>query len=1649
MPPLQSHQSSRATVDAARTQSVQHWPDWRVTRRQIIAEISKQKLSTNPKDLATLLGNATQKSDYFAKLKEFFQDELEFSQKSESLILDSLKPVAAEIARLKKELQGSNPEATEANENLKAMLLEHPMAAIRLSQDTYLGKKFGDAARKQMDEISDRIQGLYDAIGHERAHILEEMRGQLGVDEIQRKYRLFCLLANSRVAQAEEAVVSAQEQVVPLEMEVSTLRQALADERQKTTDRDAATKSLLEEKDKRLVTLERAADHIRELNDLRKEKIKTLETQLTDTKVANDELLAVKDNALARMSASLDEKNAKIQSLDSKARALEANQKQSEGTIAGQAQELTNAREDAAATIGKLDADKRHLESTVTQLNEAVKSLQDQLSALTVAKDGAIQDLESKANGLQEDKDHLEARVSEQAQELTNAREDATATIERLDADNRHLESTVTELKDTVKSLQDQLSALTVAKDGAIQDLESTAKGLQADANATLGLRDERIRDLEGTVGERDNTVKSLQDQLSALKIEKDLEISGLKTALKTAEDDAEAAKNAQDLDFSNSMTAKNKEITELKKAANEEQSIKKDLLRRIEQMEQAAQAAQDNHSAAIAAKDREIEVQRTQAADAGKAANEGLLAKNRWIDSLQQRHKEEVTAKDAEITTLSSNADSMRQRLHDEATAKDSEIKRLESEAETMRQSQTAKDAEIEKRTRGLRSAVLMVATLIGDSIGMEATDSLVNDLELMSLKHPVEKAVIVNDLPLPSLRIAHVVQKSAVSHILHLAAATYHQRNMVEVIRNAQGVFEKAPELGRRTIWIELVIAELLENSITVENEVQDKLLRIIVMQAIQLIWSIDSDNVEQLVGWANTVKATVDEMSSPTLQFMVQQLLSSLANARTNLAFAWLSEYPAGADELNSSNSALAQGTRLIGEEPGLFFLVNAEGLTVFTANDVETVSCNIRPANAWEMKLIFQENASVKLDSISLSRNTTSGRTFDWVYKFLFAKSTMSSSPRNTTPAAHGSQSQLQAQRARSSTPTFNLLGSKFENIWMSAKRKELKDRLKELGTRRRTEPIPPNLARLPSTLPQPLQVDPEDPLALAWQRTLWYAFENFGRVGIAVEMHKKAANANRHASWDKVIADEASQKASILIMLMGLTDDVIRSLIRNTLPHDITQSTELADFVRHWMQKREAPSIYCMAIASDITPVLTVLGPRPRRDPGSWLSPDQTRQLVGKCKDYYTDAPNAQALNRAIDSWQRTVPWAERGRKWTSQSSAEWLRCFRDLYCTNIDPAKASTGWAKCPFEVGFAVNTVGRLRQHAINSKTNSLWAPVHAISRLPANVPNASGFGFPAPGQWELFPLFEDDEPYAQLAEIVGSLLCSSYWFEGGLNPVHAGSASLSRSVESWRQDDSRWNRQVITLANRLECAQYPDIEHDRFDTLRRALDALRSQKDDEAETARLKLKMQEQKEEENAVKEKWKKELRELGALNKRLEERESEVMSSSQDPALIDVLSLGRQYREADLISHLVSMDVRTFAGARKTMMEEQGISDSIRERVESLVEEEHEAAAQMLKVQWGTTSLPYRDHPDQSPPPPPVVSRSSGYRIERDARRDASSDAGSDVGSDVPSEMELGSEVEEMTGDEIESFDEDSLMQYLEPDESKVEGDLERG
>ncbi|KAI4119873.1 MAG: hypothetical protein LQ338_007219 [Usnochroma carphineum] len=557
-------------------------------------------------------------------------------------------------------------------------------------------------------------------------------------------------------------------------------------------------------------------------------------------------------------------------------------------------------------------------------------------------------------------------------------------------------------------------------------------------------------------------------------------------------------------------------------------------------------------------------------------------------------------------------------------------------------------------------------------------------------------------------------------------------------------------------------------------------------------------------------------------------------------------------------------------------------------------------------------------------------------------------------------------------SRDNTPAFDLLSSQYPGVLVNAMVKDLKDRLGRSYASVKERPSEPTPLNLPSRTRQTGLVDPEDPLATPWQRIMWSAFESFGRVGIARVFYRKAAEEAPNASWEKLLADERSGEQYVVRLLMGLTDDAIRSLIRGTLPHDITlqQNSDLYKFVRDCMVPRAMPSIYCMAPASSTEQILVASGrSRPREHAGKWLTPDQAQQLVDKCRDYITDSPNALAMNQAIDGWKRKHRYTKPDRRWKSGVFEEWLQNFEDLYCGNIDPNKKNVPWTKVPFEVGFAVNTEGRLKQHAGNQQTNSIWALVHAITRLPTNLPGAQGFGFPPVRQWELFPLYEDNEKYAQLGEIVGSLLCSSYWTFGGLNPIYAGTAILSKHVEDWPQDAFKWKRQARTLAIRIQRAEYPDIEHDRFDTRRRTLAALKSLDAKRVDSQRLVREQEEKARQTQEKSDKWKQKLRELGALRKQLANQRQQSISASQDPEVTELLNMERDAEEANLIRQFTKLNPKAIPDAHEIEMEEQGIPDHVREEVRSCREEREQEAERRLDRAFGLTD-PSRAKDDAS-------------------------------------------------------------------------------
>ncbi|KAI4117103.1 MAG: hypothetical protein LQ345_002589 [Seirophora villosa] len=630
--------------------------------------------------------------------------------------------------------------------------------------------------------------------------------------------------------------------------------------------------------------------------------------------------------------------------------------------------DATNTRiQELTSQVDELSARRiGDLQQIHAELREELKieHLEDRFQGYCALAEIKVTQAMGERQRLQEELDRLKASKSKTNKSLTAERKKTEASNKKLADAEVRLAGAEARLAGAEARLAGAEARLAGAEDGQkeqlvlLRELNETRKGSINMMKASLDEKDAKIRGLESDMRSLKAAQEESQARATAAIDERDSRIQDLDVAAteyKAAQgqSDATIARQARELQFATAtINARDTRIRDLESAAEEHSRNAQSLNNQLTEFQAS------------------------------------IKAKNEELAHLRLTIKD----KDQDMATLQFTVDDQRslQTADDEAASrrqllleKNNEIATLKSEAASMRQLHrdevTAKDAEITTRKRTLRSAIGMMVPLLSDSTSILADDYVAPRLEKMFLDtSDIDKTIPVNHVALPSLRVSDVAQKSSTSHILCLFMAVYGSRNSGEINRHAQGVLDAAQQLGHMKDWIKVIVLQMIQRSQGEDNG-QRRILWIIAMQYVLLFSSLVPGD-HWLVDAANQVNAAVDQTSSPALRFMIGQLHSSLANAQTNGIFAWLSGYHAGDDQLDDSNSALPQGTRLIGEAPDLFFVVNTSGLTVFTADDVQTVSLDMQPAKNWEFKLIFKQNASVRLDPIILSMNVNMGPPF---------------------------------------------------------------------------------------------------------------------------------------------------------------------------------------------------------------------------------------------------------------------------------------------------------------------------------------------------------------------------------------------------------------------------------------------------------------------------------------------------------------------------------------------------------------------------------------------------------------------------------------------------------------------------------------------
>ena len=258
-----------------------------------------------------------------------------------------------------------------------------------------------------------------------------------------------------------------------------------------------------------------------------------------------------------------------------------------------------------------------------------------------------------------------------------------------------------------------------------------------------------------------------------------------------------------------------------------------------------------------------------------------------------------------------------------------------------------------------------------------------------------------------------------------------------------------------------------------------------------------------------------------------------------------------------------------------------------------------------------------------------------------------------------------------------------------------------------------------------------------------------------------------SKSNEKRSWGLLLKDK-EQGAHIVACLLGLLPDkIILALLRGELPLKCKEDHEVRRFVFKFMQLDETPGIY-----------VNLLDNHEYR----WLSSQDIEALIAKLERYIEVEPSGlpRADQTAVDirhsNWtpgpnDSKIRWLQGqpgGRP--ELIIQEWIDTVKQIYCQN--PTDVTTAFRMGPAEVGWASNTKARCRQHWNNSSTTYLFGLLNAICRIS----RPSSFAFPEPMQLVLFPIRGRDEMMCRIGEVVGSMLCSSYWYLGGLNCFHAG---------------------------------------------------------------------------------------------------------------------------------------------------------------------------------------------------------------------------------------------------------------------------------
>ena len=313
-------------------------------------------------------------------------------------------------------------------------------------------------------------------------------------------------------------------------------------------------------------------------------------------------------------------------------------------------------------------------------------------------------------------------------------------------------------------------------------------------------------------------------------------------------------------------------------------------------------------------------------------------------------------------------------------------------------------------------------------------------------------------------------------------------------------------------------------------------------------------------------------------------------------------------------------------------------------------------------------------------------------------------------------------------------------------------------------------------------------------------------------------------------WKVLLDDWYEKRFHVYTILLCLPRPIIRSLIQNTLVHDVVNHRDLANFVFHFMEPTSLPGIYMNSPVRLSGSMHQFINPGNSAQNGRGLCQREWKMLLRDLELYLGDTAAGNQLARQIDKHlpdaSINTPTLVTDRRYATnkrqrKSLREWAEKIRAQFVDGMPACQEEEPFLRCPTEVGWSINVQERLSHHYDNILTTHIFGFFHAWTGMSPSLPRTDRF--PPTQQFTIARVWKKDVDLAQVAEFTITLLASSLHSAGGLNCTLPGNIPMERI--SLSEDSSYWS---LNAKNMFLRPHLGALINEDFDHYRKGHDAL-----------------------------------------------------------------------------------------------------------------------------------------------------------------------------------------------------------------------------